>query len=70
MKAGDGGNGSISLRRAAFEEFGGPDGGDGGNGGHILLQGKSRPLGINLALLISTLLLFDGRKTSFNLMVA
>ncbi|XP_033625733.1 mitochondrial ribosome-associated GTPase 2-like [Asterias rubens] len=42
VKAGDGGNGSISLRRAAFEEFGGPDGGDGGNGGHILLQADRR----------------------------
>ncbi|XP_022104362.1 mitochondrial ribosome-associated GTPase 2-like isoform X2 [Acanthaster planci] len=36
--AGNGGNGSISLRREAHKEFGGPDGGDGGHGGHVILE--------------------------------
>ena len=33
--AGNGGNGSASMRRAKFIQFGGPDGGDGGRGGSI-----------------------------------
>ncbi|WP_255601762.1 Obg family GTPase CgtA [Candidatus Vallotiella sp. (ex Adelges kitamiensis)] len=33
--AGDGGNGSASMRRERFIPFGGPDGGDGGSGGSI-----------------------------------
>ena len=37
-KAGDGGNGKVSFRRAKFIPKGGPDGGDGGNGGDIVLQ--------------------------------
>lgn len=37
-KAGDGGNGKVSFRRAKFIPKGGPDGGDGGNGGDIILQ--------------------------------
>lgn len=37
-KAGDGGNGSPSFRRAKFEPKGGPDGGDGGKGGDIVLE--------------------------------
>ena len=37
-KAGDGGNGKVSFRRAKFIPKGGPDGGDGGNGGDVVLQ--------------------------------
>lgn len=37
-KAGDGGNGKVSFRRAKFLPKGGPDGGDGGDGGDIVLQ--------------------------------
>lgn len=37
-KAGDGGNGSASLRREKFKPKGGPDGGDGGNGGDVVLE--------------------------------
>ena len=35
VKAGDGGAGSVSFRREAHVERGGPDGGDGGNGGDV-----------------------------------
>ena len=37
VKAGDGGNGSVSFHREKFVLNGGPDGGDGGNGGDVLL---------------------------------
>lgn len=36
LKAGDGGNGSVSFRREKYVAAGGPDGGDGGRGGDIL----------------------------------
>lgn len=42
--AGDGGNGSASMRREKFVPFGGPDGGDGGLGGSVYLRAKE---GIN-----------------------
>jgi GTP-binding protein len=41
IKAGDGGNGSVSFRREKFIDRGGPDGGDGGDGGSIIFQSNS-----------------------------
>ncbi|MCD8390716.1 MAG: GTPase ObgE [Firmicutes bacterium] len=38
IKAGNGGNGSISFRREKYVAAGGPDGGDGGNGGNIVFK--------------------------------
>jgi GTP-binding protein len=35
IRSGAGGAGSLSFRREAFIEFGGPDGGDGGRGGDV-----------------------------------
>ena len=37
-RAGDGGNGAVSFRRAKFVPKGGPDGGDGGDGGSVILR--------------------------------
>lgn len=36
-KAGDGGNGCVSVRREKFKPLGGPDGANGGRGGDIIL---------------------------------
>lgn len=36
IKAGDGGNGSVSFHREKYVAAGGPDGGDGGRGGNIV----------------------------------
>ena len=37
VKAGNGGDGTVSFRREKFVPFGGPDGGDGGDGGDVIL---------------------------------
>jgi GTP-binding protein len=39
VKAGDGGDGRVSFRRAKYEPKGGPDGGDGGDGGSVIAVG-------------------------------
>jgi GTP-binding protein len=36
VKAGDGGNGTVSFRHEKFVDKGGPDGGDGGDGGSVI----------------------------------
>lgn len=38
VRSGRGGNGSMSMRREALVEFGGPDGGDGGRGGDVVFR--------------------------------
>ncbi|MFH1084853.1 MAG: GTPase ObgE [Chloroflexota bacterium] len=38
VRAGDGGNGSASMRREKFVALGGPDGGHGSRGGHVFLR--------------------------------
>jgi GTP-binding protein len=38
VRAGDGGDGVVSFRRAALEPKGGPNGGDGGDGGDVVLE--------------------------------
>ncbi|MHB8188902.1 MAG: GTPase ObgE [Ferrimicrobium sp.] len=41
VRAGDGGAGSVSFRREAHVDKGGPDGGDGGDGGSVALRSVS-----------------------------
>lgn len=53
VKAGNGGNGSLSFRRAKFMPKGGPDGGDGGHGGSIYFVGDKD---------MNTLQLFMGKQ--------
>lgn len=38
LKAGNGGNGSVSFHREKYVAAGGPDGGDGGRGGDVVFQ--------------------------------
>ena len=37
VRAGSGGDGTVSFRREKFVPFGGPDGGDGGDGGDVVI---------------------------------
>ncbi|MBP6217503.1 MAG: GTPase ObgE [Oligoflexales bacterium] len=41
VKAGDGGNGMMSFKRARNHPKLGPDGGNGGNGGHVIIKGDA-----------------------------
>lgn len=41
IKAGNGGNGSISFRREKYIAAGGPDGGDGGKGGSVIMRAQA-----------------------------
>ena len=41
IKAGDGGDGAVSLHREKYVPRGGPDGGDGGNGGDVVFEADS-----------------------------
>ncbi|HAV12590.1 MAG TPA: GTPase ObgE [Opitutae bacterium] len=41
FKAGNGGDGCFSFRRAKYEPKGGPDGGNGGRGGNVYIEGDT-----------------------------
>jgi GTP-binding protein len=46
VKAGDGGDGSVSFRREKYVPKGGPDGGDGGDGGDVLIRAERKILSL------------------------
>lgn len=53
VQAGNGGNGSFSMRREKYIPKGGPDGGNGGDGGNVILQADEN---------VNTLVDFMSRK--------
>ena len=48
VKAGDGGDGVVSLRREKFVPYGGPDGGDGGDGGDVVIRADASVTSLRL----------------------